>query len=164
MGSGASNNESSREKLEEEVNLMTPHLPVAEFLNGGIIRLTGFLNFFNPDSLLEPSWLKGKLTLDDYRAAIKYINTCAIRSQVDDRNLVRSLTISKREQAKAEACTAAVTELNRRYGSVRFTYQQGIKNVSFHTIWSSSWNIHITPLSDGSARKGPESYIYINVN
>ncbi|CAF3919769.1 unnamed protein product, partial [Rotaria sp. Silwood1] len=150
MGSGASssNSESSLEKLEKEVSLMTPHLPVAELLNGGIIRLTGFLNFFNPDSLLEPSWLKGKMTLDEYQAAIKYINTCAIRSQVDDRNLIGSMLISKREKAKAEACTAAIAEINRRYGSIRFTYQQGIKNVTFHPIWSTSWNMHITPLSD----------------
>ena len=134
MGSGGSSGnvpENQSNNVENEINLMTPYLPVAELLNGGFIRLTGLQGFFNVNSILEPSWLKGKMTLDEYRSAIRYINECATRVELTfPKYFVFEHTMDA-ERAKAQSGIAAVEELNKRYRSIRFTYQPGMKE---HTV------------------------------
>ncbi|CAF3746990.1 unnamed protein product [Rotaria magnacalcarata] len=82
MSSNAVASSNTYEEIEVEVNILTPYLPIAELLNGGIIRLAGLMDFFNVDSFLEPTWLKSEMISDEYRGAIKYVNICAIDSQV----------------------------------------------------------------------------------
>lgn len=164
MGGGGSVSESKSDKLEAEVNAMVPHLPVAEMLNGGLIRITGFVGFFNVDALLEPSWLKGKLTVDECKSAIQYINKSAIRSLANFSNNVSSIDITQYESTKAEAIKQAVAEINRRHSSVRFIYQQGAKVMSLYPVWRQSVGLNIIALADGIKFTGPESYIFININ
>ncbi|CAF3222006.1 unnamed protein product [Rotaria socialis] len=82
MSSNAVASGNTYEEIEVEVNILTPYLPIAELLNGGINRLTGLMDFFNVDSFLELTWLKSKMISDEYRGAITYVNICAINSQV----------------------------------------------------------------------------------
>ena len=65
--------------LEKEVAELSPHLPIANLLNGGLIRLTSYDGFFNVDSLIEPDCLKGKMTLEGYGSTIAYTNSSTIR-------------------------------------------------------------------------------------
>lgn len=169
MGSGGSGGnvpENQSDDVVNEITMMTPYLPVAELLNGGIIRLTGLQGFFNVDSLLEPAWLKGKMTLEEYRAAIRHVNERAIRVQLSfPKYFVLNHTMDA-ERAKAKSGTAAVEELNRRYKSVRFTYQPGMKEGRIFTVWKQTMSSSIFDKwsGDGGACRGIESYIYINVN
>ena len=165
-GSGGNVPENQSDDVANEINLMTPYLPVAELLNGGIIRLTGLQGFFNVNSLLEPSWLKDKMTLDEYRAAIRYINDCATRVQLGfPKNFVLNYTMDA-ERAKAQSGVAAVEELNKRYRSIRFTYQPGMKEGRIFTVWKQTMGSVIFDkwFHDGGLCRGIESYIYINVN
>ena len=42
-------------------------LPVAELMNDGVIKLVGVNALFNPDSLISPDWLQGRMSVEDYR-------------------------------------------------------------------------------------------------
>lgn len=165
MGNGAaSGSERSFDEIEAEVKQLTRHLPIAELLNGGIIQLKGLMGYFNVDSILEPSWLKGKITLDEFRSAIEYINKCTIAVQMNSPRLFSRLALHQVEKAKAAAGTAAVEKINRQHKSIRFTYQQGIENMRFYPIWDPGLHTNLTYLADGTISKGPISYIYVNIN
>ena len=123
--------------IEDEVAAFTTCLPMAEQLNGGLIRLPGASGYFNPDSLLEPSWLKGKMTVDEYRSAIKYINSCAVRAQSEVKNSLYTKGTYEREKAKAETGRAAVQKINEQHKSVRFTYQQSVEKMEYIPIYNS---------------------------
>ena len=142
MGSGASGltDETIVSNLENEVAQLSPHLPMAERLNGGLIRLTGFVGFFNVNSTIEPDWLKGKMTLEEYRSAIACINSTITRSQGSFAPFDIIANLSQRETAKEEAGRNAMEELNQRRKSVRFVSQQGVKGM----ILYPTWNRHLT--------------------
>ena len=119
--------------LEDEVARMAPQLPMAELLQDGIIRLRGANGFFNPDSLLKPSWLKDSLTIDEYWNAIDMINRRTAHTHLGLRKMYTSSEREYRAKLRHDAGTAAVEELNERHKSVRFTYQQTMENVQINT-------------------------------
>ena len=125
------------EQLDEEVAQLTPRLPVAELMNGGIIKLEGPNGFFNPESLLDPSWLRGRMTLDEYRDAIYHINKCTAYSQIGLSKIYMTSEMPMRDKLRSEAGMAAVEEVNQRHRSVRFTYQRTNENMQINTSANS---------------------------
>ncbi|CAF2766542.1 unnamed protein product [Rotaria sp. Silwood2] len=162
MGAGASGTASST--IEKEVAIFASHLPMAELLNGGIIRLPGASGYFNPDSLLEPSWLKGKMTVEEYRSAINYINSCAVRKELEIKSQIWPKETYEREKAKAEAGQAAVQKLNEQQSSVRFTYQQSLEKVEYIPIYDKNLLSYISVLAEKGRYLTVRYYIYMNVN
>jgi hypothetical protein len=76
--------------------------------------------FFNPNSLLELSWLKGKITEIEYQQAIKYINQCAAQSIVGMRNTILwTKNIPEREHRTTEAIQEAIKKINDKHKSIR---------------------------------------------
>ncbi|CAF0995409.1 unnamed protein product [Rotaria sp. Silwood1] len=123
--------------IETEIANFTPRLPVAELMNGGIIKLQGANGFFNPNSLLDSTWLKGKMTPEEYYQAIDYINKCTGKSQV---GLSKVFSVSERPmraQLRSQAGLAAVEEINKQYPTVRFTYQQTAQDMQINTSYST---------------------------
>ena len=64
----------TEQDIDQQIAKLTPRLPIAQLMNGGMIKLEGVNGFFNPNSLLDPSWLKDKITIEEYTQAIDYIN------------------------------------------------------------------------------------------
>ena len=100
---------------------------MSEPWNGELIRLEGDGGFINADSLIEPGWLKDMLTLEEYRSAIAYVNPSPTRCHG---NFPCSLIVgSLSDREKAEGGKYVVGKINRRHKSVRFVYQQGLKEM-----------------------------------
>ena len=146
MGTVATEAVSAR--IEEEVAAFAVCLPMAEQLNGGLIRLAGAGGYFNPNSLLESNWLKGKMTTEEYRSAINYINSCAIRSQSEIKTSTWPQGAHEREKTKATAGEEAAQEINAQHKSVRFTYQQSVEKVEYIPVYSLNLLSHISVLSE----------------
>lgn len=163
MGTGAVETSTSM-NIEDEIAAFIICLPMAEQLNGGLIRLTGACGYFNPNSLLEASWLKGKMTVDDYKSAINYINSCAIRTQSEMKNGIWSKETHDREKAKAQAGRAAIEKINERHKSVRFTYHQSTEKMEYIPIYNPDLVSHISVLREKGRYLTVRSFIYINVN
>ena len=125
------------EELDMEVNKLAPRLPIAELMNGGIIKLEGANGLFNPNSLLDPSWLKGKLTIDEYISSINYINKCAAHSYIGLSKIYSTSQRAMRLNLITNAASQAVQQLNERYSSVRFTYQTTAENTQINTSYET---------------------------
>ena len=63
----------------------------------------GFCGLFNVDSLFEPSWLKGRINIEDYRESIRYINRKSIESQIGFSKIPSAFDINERETARGQA-------------------------------------------------------------
>ena len=147
--------------LEDEVARMGPQLPMAELLPDGIIRLRGATGFFNPDSLLKPSWLKGSLTIDEYWGAIDMINRRTAHTHLGLRKMYTGSERAHRAKLRRDAGTAAIKELNERYKSVRFTYQQTMENVQINTSTSPNPSIKGTRTDSPAVAHALLTILYI---
>ncbi|CAF1257368.1 unnamed protein product [Rotaria sp. Silwood1] len=114
MGCGVLCTPYTQQDIDAEIAAFTPRLPVAVLMNGGIIKLEGANGFFNPNSLLDPSWLKGKMTPS---------------FPVHERHM--------RQQLRVQAGMAAVEKINENNPSVHFTYQQTAESKEMDTSWST---------------------------
>lgn len=137
------------EDVEEEIARLIPQLPMAELTYGGIIKLSGANGFFNPNSLLDPSWLKGKWTSEEYHNAIDYINRCTAHTDIGLRKIYPTSERAFRAKLRSEAGMTAVQQLNQQYRSVRLTYQQTMENMQVNTSASDD------PLIKFTHRDGP---------
>lgn len=163
MGAGAIRVQ-DQTTIEDEITSFISYLPMAEQLNGGIIRLPGACGYFNPNSLLEASWLKGKMTVDEYKSAINYINSCTIRTQSEMTNRIWTKETHEREKTKAEAGRAAVNKINERHKSVHFTYHQSTEKMEYVPIYDPNLISLISVIGERGRYLTVRSYIYINVN
>ncbi|CAF4781925.1 unnamed protein product [Rotaria sp. Silwood1] len=150
--------------IETELANFTPHLPVAELMHGGIIKLEGANGFFNPNSLLDPSWLKGKMTAEEYYQAIDYINKCTGRSQVGLTKAYLASERAMRAQLRSQAGLAAVEEINKRYSSARFTYQQTAQNMELHMSYSTDPTLRFAQRRGDTIGHASKTVLYISVN
>ena len=125
------------EEIETEMAKIVPRLPMAELMGGGVIKLQGPNGFFNPNSLLDPNWLKGAMTVDEYRDAITYINKCTAHTHIGLKKIFTPSDVPIREKLKSDAGMAAVQQLNDRYRSVRFTYQPTNENAQINMAAST---------------------------
>ena len=152
------------EDVEKDVAKWAPRLPMAELMNGGVIKLVGVNGMFNPNSLIAPNWLQGKMSVEDYRQAIEYINKCTAESLIGQSRVYFTTERAVREEMKMKAGQAAVEELNQRYRPVRFTYQQTAQNMQINL------NTDNSTMTRYANRKGPPVahclvyILYIDVN
>ena len=121
--------------IDQEIGNLVPHLPMAELMNGGIIKLEGANGFFNPNSLLDPSWLKGRMTVEQYRQAIEYINKCAGHSQIGLSKMYNTSERTARLNMKTQAGMRAVEEINKSHPGMHWTYQVTAQNLQMNVSW-----------------------------
>ena len=92
--------------------------PSAELVDG-TIRLKSLDGFFNSNSLLDSSWLQGKLTNQEYRQAIEHVN-----QRVSQATIGTPKHVSIDQVQKAQTTLLAVEELNGKYSErARFKYE-----------------------------------------
>lgn len=164
MGSIHSNYGSYTEAdIVQEISNLTPRLPIAILMNGGIIKLEGANGFFNPNSLLDPSWLKDKMKPEEYYQAIDYINRCTGKSQIGLSKAFFAFERPQREQLRNQAGLAAVDEVNKRHSSVRFTYQQTAQSMNIDLSYSTDPAIKIAQQRQGSIGHASITVLYISV-
>jgi hypothetical protein len=152
------------EEVEAEIANLTPRLPVAELMNGGIIKLEGANGFFNPNSLLDPSWLKDKLTVEEYRQAIEYINKSTAHTHIGLTKAYNTSERPMRANLKTQAGLMAVQQLNERFKSVRFTYQQTAENRQINTAWDSDPILRYAQRDKPPVANAAVTVLYISVN
>ncbi|CAF3702016.1 unnamed protein product [Rotaria socialis] len=137
MGCGVLFTPYTQQDIDNEIAAFTPRLPVAVLMNGGIIKLQGANGFFNPNSLLDPSWLRGKMTPQQYYEAIDYINKCTGYTSIGMNRGYSPSEIPMRQQLRVQAGMAAVEKVNEKNPSVHFTYQQTAESIEMDTSWST---------------------------
>lgn len=124
----------TKEEVDIQLEQLVFTLPPAELMGGGIIKLRGHDGFFNPNSLLDPNWLKGKITPEEYRGAIDYINRSTGYILIGLSKAVYPSDVRMRTQLRTQAGMAAIEELNKRYTSIKFTYQPTTETVVTNEI------------------------------
>ena len=94
-------------------------VPSPELVDGSI-KLKSTDGFYNANSLLNSTWLKGKLNNEEYRRAIEHINQRVAQTIIGTpKSVPINLVI------KTQTTMLAVEELNAKYkGRARFSYQQ----------------------------------------
>jgi hypothetical protein len=152
------------EEVEAEVAQLTPRLPIAELMNGGIIKLHGANGFFNPNSLLDPSWLKGKMTVEEYQQAINYINKCTAYTHVGLSKIYNTSERPMRDNLKTQAGLMAVQQINERFRSVRFTYQQTAENIQMNTAWNTDPLVRYAQRGQPPIGNAALTVLYILIN
>ena len=164
MGCGALYSAYTAEDIDTEIASFTPRLPMAVLMNGGIIKLEGANGFFNPNSLLDPRWLKGKMTPQEYYEAINYINKCTGYTHV---GLSRMYPVSERqirEQLRVQAGMAAVQKINENFPSLHFTYQQTAENKEFSTTSSTDPAVRFVQRYQTPIGHAAVTELYITIN
>jgi len=152
------------EEVEVEIAKLTPHLPMAVLMNGGIIKVEGANGFFNPNSLLDPSWLKGKMTVQEYQQAIDYINKCAAHTHVGLTKMFNSSERVMRLNLKAQAGMKAVEEINQQHKDVRFTYQLTAQNIQMDISWELEPAQRVIQQGTRPVARSTLTILYIAVN
>lgn len=152
------------QEVEEEIAKLTPRLPVAELMNGNIIKLEGANGFFNPNSLLDPNWLKNTMTVEEYIQAIEYINKCTAHSHIGLRKIYDSSERAKRLKLKVQAGMTAVQQINERYKSVRFTYQETAENVQINISYETDPTIRYMQRGQRPIGNATKTILFITVN
>lgn len=105
--------------VRNHIEKTQPRLPSPELIDGSI-QLKSTDGFYNSSSLLDSTWLKGKLTNNEYRQAIEHINDRVAQAVIGT-----SSTIPMNEITKAQTTMLAVQELNAKYsGRAQFTYRE----------------------------------------
>jgi hypothetical protein len=95
------------------------HLPSPELVDGSI-KLTSHDGFYNSSSLLDSTWLQGKITNNEYRQAIEHINQRVAQAVIGTSNTIPINLVSK-----SQTTILAVEELNAKYAErVHFVYRQ----------------------------------------
>jgi hypothetical protein len=119
MGCGGSR-PYTQEEIESYIKKCQSRLPSAELIDGGVIKLTSNDGFFNANSLLDSTWLQGKITNNEYRQAIEHINQRVAQAVIGTSNHLSINQVPKSQSAKL-----AIEELNAKYAErVHFAYQQ----------------------------------------
>ncbi|CAF1129677.1 unnamed protein product [Rotaria sp. Silwood1] len=151
-------------ELDTELAAFVPRLPVAVLMNGGIIKLEGVNGFFNPNSLLDPSWLKDKMTAQEFYQAIDYINKRTAYTQVGMSRVFLASEKPYRDQLRTQAGMAAVEEINQRHPSVHFTYQQTAENVQMSLSWSNDPAVRFATRGKAPVGNATVSVLYITIH
>jgi hypothetical protein len=154
----------TQQDIDNEIATLTPRLPVAVLMNGGIIKLEGANGFFNPNSLLDPSWLKGKMTQQQYYEAIDYINKCTGYTHIGMSRGYSPSEIPMRQQLRIQAGMAAVEKINEKNPSVHFTYQQTVENMQINTDWITDPTFRMAQRHKAPVANATVTVLYISIN
>ena len=94
-------------------------LPSPELVDGSI-KLTSHDGFYNSSSLLDSTWLQGKMTNTEYRQAIEHINQRVAQTVIGQPSAIPINLITK-----SQTTLLAVEELNAKYTErAHFVYKQ----------------------------------------
>ena len=109
----------TQKDVEKYIEKNQQRLPSPELVDGSI-KLKSTDGFYNANSLLNSTWLKGKLNNEEYRRAIEHINQRVAQTIIGTpKSVPINLVI------KTQTTMLAVEELNAKYkGRARFSYQQ----------------------------------------
>lgn len=151
----------TKEELDDELTRLVTRLPMAELMLGGAIKLQGANGFFNPNSLIDPNWLQGKITSEDYRNAIDYINTCTAYTHIGLSRVYAASERKFREDLRTQAGSKAVEELNQRHKSVRFTYQMTAENIQMNVNWSNDPAVQFATRHKSTVGNATVYHLYI---
>lgn len=111
----------TREEIDAYLHKHAERYPSAELSDGRAIQLSSDDGFFNGNALLDASWLRGRVTNDEYRQCIAHINERVAQTKVGQAKSVVLGAIPVYQSTKL-----AVGELNEKFnGKVRFTFHQG---------------------------------------
>jgi hypothetical protein len=154
----------TQQEIDQEMAKVVPRLPVAELMNGGIIKLEGANGFFNPNSLLDPSWLRGKMTIEDYVQAIDYINKCTGYTHIGLSKMYSTTDAPLRLDLKTRAGMAAVQQINERFPSVHITYQQTAQDMEMTPLYQTDPLMRSMQRGQQPIAHATKVILYINVN
>jgi hypothetical protein len=154
----------TQQEIDQEIAQLTPRLPVAELMNGGIIKLEGANGFFNPNSLLDPSWLRGKMTVEEFAQAINYINQCTGYTHIGLSKMYSTTDVPLRLDLKIRAGMAAVQQINERFPSIRFTYQPTAQDVEMTPSYQTDPMVRYMQRGHQPIAHATRIILYINVN
>lgn len=130
MGCGSSRPYTKKE-VETYVKKNQLRLPSAELVDGSI-KLKSSDGFYNSSSLLDSTWLQGKITNNEYRDAINHINQRIAQSIIGSSNHLPINQVPKSQSTKL-----AIEELNAKYtGRVHFVYQSDEQENSINSTES----------------------------
>lgn len=137
---------------------------MAELMNNGVIKLVGCNGYFKPNSLLDPSWLKGKMTIEEYTYAINYINQCASHSQLGWAKKSNESEKVMRFNLRNQAAMATVQQLNEQFKSVHFTYEQTAEDITIYTNFNQKLLKFEAQWDQPVVVRASKSVLYIAVN
>ncbi|CAF1122538.1 unnamed protein product [Rotaria sordida] len=109
-----------RTYTEKHIDNCQSRLRSAKLIDNNIFKLTSYDGFFNSSLLLDSTWLKGKITNNEYRQAIEQINQRIGRTLVGTSN---NLPIN--QIPITQSTILAIEELNAKYpGRIHFVYKK----------------------------------------
>ncbi len=130
MGCGSGRPYSEKD-VETYIKKNQLRLPSPELVDGSI-KLISTDGFYNSSSLLDATWLQGKITNNEYRQAIEHINQRIAQAVIGTSN-----TLPIKEIPKTQSTILAIQELNAKYtGRVHFVYQQNDQDNSINSTES----------------------------
>jgi hypothetical protein len=130
MGCGSSRPYTKKD-VETYIKKNQLRLPSPELVDGSI-KLTSHDGFYNASSLLDSTWLHGKMTNNEYRQSIEHINERIAQSIIGTSNFLRINQIPK-----VQSTRLAIEELNAKYtGRVHFVYQTNDQENSINSTES----------------------------
>lgn len=154
----------TEQDIDEEIAKLTPRLPIAQLMNGGIIQLEGANGFFNPNSLLDPSWLKDKMTIEEYTQAINCITKRTGDTHIGLNKIYKTSERAMRLDLKNQAGIAAVQQLNGQFKSVHFTYQQTAEDVQINTSYETDPTVRYMQRGQRPLAHASKTILYIVIN
>lgn len=144
------------DELKSEGNQLNARLPLAELQVGGIIKLQGVQSFFSTKPLLDPKWLKERLTMSEYQSLIEGVNEGTIKAMVGMAKMFSPHDIPNRTQTAANGAQAATDVLNQQWNSrgVYLTFSMG----EMHS--------NVTALHNGRAttQHKQDAFLYIRID
>ena len=154
----------TEQDIDQEIAKLTSRLPIAQLMNGGMIKLEGVSGFFNPNSLLDPSWLKDKITIEEYTQAIDYINKRTGYTHIGLNKIYKTSERAMRLDLKNQAGIAAIQQLNGQLKSVHFTYQQTAEDVQINTSYETDPTVRYMQRGQRPVAHASKTILYIVVS
>ncbi|CAF3404945.1 unnamed protein product [Rotaria sp. Silwood2] len=137
---------SAKERVNQIYIALALQLPAASLMDDGTIKLEGAQGLFNPKSLPDPSWLKGKMTPEEYYQEIDLLNKRVTQPDFNLKSMLTPMYQSDHANLREKSRMNTLTEINQRHPSICFTYQatEVYKDFDFSSIDDSIFNFKST--------------------
>ncbi|CAF4629419.1 unnamed protein product, partial [Rotaria sp. Silwood2] len=114
---------SAKERVNQIYIALALQLPAASLMDDGTIKLEGAQGLFNPKSLPDPRWLKGKMTPEEYYQEIDLLNKRVTQFGFTLSSMFTPMYQSDYVDLREKVRMDTLEEINQRHPSIRFTYQ-----------------------------------------
>ncbi len=144
------------DELKGEVRQLNARLPLAELQVGGIIKLQGVQSLFSTKPLLDPKWLKERLTMDEYQSMVEAVNEGTINAMVGMPKCYSPHDIPQRTQTAANGAQTATDALNQQWN------QKGV----YLTYSLGEMHSHVTAVHEGGAttQHKQDAFLYLRID